>query len=153
LNKSINNTLDGAGGNDILLGKLGNDTLIGGAGNDTLVGDVGADILTGGSGKDVFCFQSKTQGIDKITDFSVIDDTIQVSRAGFGGGLIAGKAISSAQFRVGSTAGNSSDRFIYNRNTGTLFFDADGRGGSSQTQIATLSSNLGLTNADIFVVA
>ncbi|PIG91423.1 M10 family metallopeptidase [Gloeocapsopsis sp. IPPAS B-1203] len=150
---SASNTLDGGGGNDILYGKLGNDTLISGTGNDTLVGDVGADVLTGGSGKDVFYFQSRSQGIDRITDFSVIDDTIQVSRAGFGGGLVAGRVISTAQFIIGSSAGDSSDRFIYNRNTGGFFFDADGRGGSSQTQIATLSSNLGLTNADIFVVA
>ncbi|AFZ31852.1 Hemolysin-type calcium-binding region [Gloeocapsa sp. PCC 7428] len=150
---SASNTLDGAGGNDNLLGKLGNDTLIGGAGNDTLVGDVGADVLTGGSGKDIFYFNTKTQGIDKITDFSVMDDTIQVSKAGFGGGLVAGKAISAAQFVIGSAAADSSDRFIYNRNTGGLFFDADGKGGVSQAQLATLSPNLGLTNADIFVIA
>jgi Ca2+-binding RTX toxin-like protein len=150
---SVSNTLDGSGGNDTLFGKLGNDTLIGGEGNDTFVGDVGADVLTGGSGKDTFYFQSRSQGIDRITDFSVIDDTIQVSRSGFGGGLVAGRVISAAQFTIGLSAGDSSDRFIYNRNTGALFFDADGKGSSSQTQIATLSANLGLTNADIFVVA
>nr|WP_196601795.1 calcium-binding protein [Gloeocapsopsis dulcis] len=150
---SASNTLDSGGGNDTLFGKLGNDTLIGGAGNDTLVGDAGADVLTGGSGKDTFYFESRSQGIDKITDFSVIDDTIQVSRSGFGGGLVAGKAISAAQFTIGSSAGDSSDRFIYNKNTGGLFFDADGKGGSGQTQLATLSPSLGLTNADIFVIA
>ncbi|TWT81033.1 Bifunctional hemolysin/adenylate cyclase precursor [Planctomycetes bacterium CA13] len=60
-------TLDGGGGNDILVGGAGNDTLIGGAGNDSINGgrgnDVlwgddiaglltGADILFGGDGRD-----------------------------------------------------------------------------------------------------
>lgn len=148
-----NDTLDGRGGNDSLTSRSGNDILLGQSGNDTLVGGAGFDTLVGGSGRDTFVFRSRNEGRDTITDFVVIDDTIQVSRAGFGGGLVAGRAISAAQFRIGSSAGDSSDRFIYNRNTGGLFFDADGIGGSGQTQIATLSPNLGLTNADIFVIA
>lgn len=85
----------------------------------------------------------------------VADDTISVSadafnNFNFGGGLTAG-AIKSEQFVIGSAAGDQSDRFIYNQNTGTLFFDADGTGATEQVQFASLSTGLGMTNADIFV--
>jgi hypothetical protein len=36
----------------------------------------------------------------------------------FCGGLTAGTAITTAQFTLGSTASDSSDRFIYNQDTG-----------------------------------
>lgn len=94
-----------------------------------------------------------TEGRDTITDFSVVDDIINVSKAGFGGGLPAGAAITAAQFRLGSAAGDESDRFIYNKGTGGLFFDIDGTGATGQLQFAQLSANLALTKSDIFVIA
>lgn len=95
----------------------------------------------------------KTEGHETITDFVVTDDTIDVLKAGFGGGLITGAALTAAQFRVGSRAGDSSDRFIYNRTTGALLFDADRTGAIAQVQFAQLSTGLALTNNDIFVTA
>lgn len=83
----------------------------------------------------------------------VVDDTINVSAAGFGGGLTAGAAITTDQFTLGSVAGDSSDRFIYDASTGVLFFDVDGLGGKGQLQLATLLPLPALTNHDIFVVA
>jgi Ca2+-binding RTX toxin-like protein len=126
---------------------------VGESGNDLLIGGAGSDRLRGGAGADRFCFFNLSEGIDIITDFNVVDDTISLSRAGFGGTLTAGAAISGAQFRLGSAAGDNSDRFIYNRNTGALFFDADGTGSSAQTQIAQLQAGLGLTHQDIVVFA
>ncbi len=149
---SANNTLDGGAGNDTLIGGLGTDTLVGGTGNDSLTGGGSSDKLTGGTGKDRFVFNSKTEGKDTITDFSVIDDTIYLSAASFGGGLAAGAVITAAQFRLGSAAGDSSDRLIYNKSTGGLFFDIDGTGATVQLQFATLSTSLAMTNNDIFVV-
>lgn len=149
---NANNLLDGESGNDTLIGGGGIDTLIGGIGNDSLAGGAGDDRLTGNAGKDRFVFKSKTEGLDTITDFVVVDDTIDVSKAGFGGGLTAGAAITAAQFRVGTGAGDSSDRFIYNRTTGALLFDADGTGASAQLQFAQLSTGLSMTNNDIFVI-
>ncbi len=150
---SANNNLNGGTGNDALNGGAGNDTLIGGTGNDTLIGGAGKDTLTGGTGSDRFTFTSRTEGIDRITDFSVVSDTIAVSRAGFGGGLVAGAAIAASQFIIGTAATTSSQRFIYNNTTGGLFFDADGTGVSARVQFATLSTGLALTNADILVTA
>jgi Ca2+-binding RTX toxin-like protein len=128
-----------------------NDSLTGGAGNDTLIGGTGNDTLTGGTGKDNFSFTSLADRTDKITDFSVPNDSILVSAMGFGGGLMAGNAITADQFVIGSSATDAGDRFIYNDNNGALSFDADGAGGTSQVQIATLSTDLSLTNNDIFV--
>ncbi len=147
------NTLRGGAGNDTLNGWAGNDTLVGELGNDLLIGGAGSDRLRGGAGADRFCFFNLSEGIDIISDFNVVDDSIYVSRSGFGGTLTAGAALSAAQFRLGAAAGDNSDRFIYNRNTGALFFDADGTGSSAQTQIAQLQAGLGLTHQDIVVFA
>ena len=144
-------TLRGEVGNDSLDGGVGIDTLTGGLGNDILVGGTDNDRLTGGKGADRFVFDSKTEGTDIIKDFSVVNDTIYVSAGGFGGELTANAAITADQFKLGSAAGDSSDRFIYNKNTGNLFFDVDGKGGTKQLQFATLSDDLAMTQSDIFV--
>jgi Ca2+-binding RTX toxin-like protein len=142
---SLNNTITGGGANS---------NLNGGIGNDTLVGGFGLDRLTGGAGADCFVFNTLNQGIDTITDFSVsvVGETIEVSAAGFGGGLTAGTPITAAQFKLGTAAADTSDRFIYDKSTGALFFDSDGIGGRGQVQFATLSTNLAMTNADISVI-
>jgi len=51
-------------------------------------------------------FNTLNQGIDTITDFSVsvVDETIEVSAAGFWGGLTAGTPITAAQFKLGTAA-------------------------------------------------
>ncbi|MEH1811269.1 MAG: trypsin-like serine protease [Nostoc sp.] len=124
INGTGNNQLNGGNSNDILIGGSGNDTFVGGLGNDT---------LTGGTGSDVFIINTLSEGIDNITDFSSLDNTIYVSKIGFGGGLSEG-ILQATQFFIGSVAQDSSDRFIYNNNTGGLFFDADGTGSSGQIQ-------------------
>ncbi|MBD2201903.1 lectin-like protein [Calothrix sp. FACHB-168] len=155
-----NDTIDGGAGNDNLIGKAGNDRLIGNAGNDnlignsgndTLIGGTGNDTLAGGSGADRFTFNSRSEGIDRITDFSVVDDAIAVSAVGFGGGLILG-TIAATQFVIGTAATTTSHRFIYNNTNGALFFDQDGLGGVAQVRIATLNTGLAMTHADILVI-
>ncbi|MBE9191992.1 calcium-binding protein [Gloeocapsopsis crepidinum LEGE 06123] len=144
-------TIRGGAGADILYGDSGKDLLIGGIGNDILAGGYGVDTLTGGSGTDRFSFSFPNQGTDIITDFVVADDTIVVSPRYFGSGLKPGAVIKPHQFRLGTTASDASDRFIYNRNSGALYFDRDGIGPSKQVQIATLTNKPLLSHADIFV--
>ncbi|TRV46369.1 MAG: hypothetical protein EWV42_18375 [Microcystis panniformis Mp_GB_SS_20050300_S99D] len=132
----------GTNGKDVLLGTNANDYLIGGAGDD---------ILTGGTGGDIFYFASSNLGNDAITDFTPGQDFIQVSGQGFGGGLMAGDTITQVQFLIGSSATNTSQRFIYNSTSGALLFDVDGNGIQSAKQIATLNTGLALTYEDIFV--
>ncbi|MGI0482621.1 hypothetical protein ACN4EE_17780 [Geminocystis sp. CENA526] len=148
---TLNNSITGNSSNNILNGGDGNDTLIGGNGNDTIIGGAGNDSLTGGSGNDFFRFNSPSEGIDRITDFNVVDDTILISRSGFGGGLPLGE-LSANRFRIGSSASTPDHRFFYNTNNGGLFFDVDGNGATSAVRIATLNTGLAMTNADIVVI-
>jgi Ca2+-binding RTX toxin-like protein len=146
-----NDDLIAGDGNDTLIGGTGNDSLVGGSGNDSLTGGNGNDTLTGGVGLDSFGFNSKNEGSDRITDFNVTNDMILVSRTGFGAGLVVGTLLST-QFTIGSSPITSAHRFIYNSNSGGLFFDADGSGGNASMQIATLNTGLALTNQDIVVI-
>ena len=160
VNSSVNYTLPNNVENLTLTGTTAingtgnalNNVLSGNSANNTLNGGAGNDILAGGTGADRFRFASLTERLDKINDFKVVDDTIEVSAAGFGGGLKANAAITSAQLVIGTTATNKSHRFIYNSTSGALFFDQDGINTvSAPVQIATLSTGLALTNNDIFV--
>jgi Ca2+-binding RTX toxin-like protein len=148
----------GTTGNDVveagttrtLSGRAGNDILIGSSSSEVLVGGVGNDTITSGTGFDVIAYSLASEGQDTITDFNVFQDTLQVSAAGFGGGLIAGESIAAAQFVLGTVATTASHRFIFNKPTGQLFFDVDGNGSSVQTLLATLTPNLNLTEDNIF---
>ena len=144
------NLLSGLDGNDSLNGGNGNDTLLGGNGDDTLIGGTGNDSLTGGSGRDFFRYNSRTEGIDTITDFNVLDDTILVSRSGFSGGLTVGTLLNT-QFTTGTSATTSAHRFIYNASNGQLWYDIDGTGTTAASQIATLSPTLALTASNFGV--
>jgi serralysin len=146
------NTLIGNSGNNTLLGNDGNDTLDGGAGDDVLNGGNGNDTLTGGLGVDTFLFSTPlgATNIDRIADFNVVDDSIQLASAVFTG-LVAGE-LSAAGFFIGDAAHDADDRIIYNSTTGALFFDSDGKGPNAAVQFATLSPGLALANIDFIVV-
>ena len=58
-----------------------------------------------------------------------------------------------ARFHVGAAAADASDRIIYNPNSGFLFYDADGRGGTGQIHFATVAAHLDLHNTDFLVAA
>ncbi len=73
-------TLYGDDGDDLLKGGLGADKLIGGNGHDAIVGGQGRDLLTGGEGHDRFVYQSIHDKGDRITDFSLDEDVIDVSQ-------------------------------------------------------------------------
>lgn len=148
-----NDRLYGLSGDDDLFGGAGRDILSGGRGSDYLSGGSGSDKLAGGSGWDYFVFNTRPSpgNIDRITDFNPLVDTIMLdsrafSRAGRDGWL------SAAAFTTGSGARDSSDRIIYNKNTGALLYDADGVGGVSAVQFAQLKAGLNLTKGDFFVL-
>jgi Ca2+-binding RTX toxin-like protein len=131
-----------------LIGGAGNDQLSGSAWNNLLLGGVGNDILVGGTGSDRFRFTSIAESFDRINDFSTAADIIQLRADLFGGGLTAG-VLKPDQFTIGVQATRASDRIIYNRTNGQLFFDIDGLGGQSQALLAILSSNLALIASNI----
>ncbi len=133
---------DGGTGNDILTGGTTDDSLNGGLGNDT---------LTGGSGNDNFVFNSINEGVDTITDFSVVDDTISLSRSGFGNTITVG-TLGATGFVIGTVATNAGHRVIYNNTNGQVLFDRDGNGPISSTLLANLSAGLSMTNQDFVVI-
>jgi serralysin len=144
-----NDTLNGRGGDDCLFGGTGVDRLNGGTGDDTLDGGPGLDNLTGGPGKDTFVFSSAlANSSDVITDYTVADDTILISKS-LVGNLPAG---SLAANRFKNTAlGNisSEDRIIYESATGKLFFDSNGSGVGGRVLIATLPAGLAMVAGEI----
>ncbi len=156
IGNKLDNTITGNDSTNILSGKRGNDTILGEGGVDLIVGGVGDDILTGGDGADAFYRWRSGTGVDTITDFQVGEDKLYFSARGFGGDLVGFGGLSELiqeQFTLGTAATTQSDRFIYDTDTGNLFFDIDGTGDIAQVQIATLSSGLALSNADIYIMA
>lgn len=127
-----------------------NNQLNGGTGNDTLEGGTGTNTLTGGIGNDIFTFTS-TGHIDTITDYNVVNDTIQLENAVFTAFLSTGK-LAASQFRIGTKPLDANDFIIYNKSTGSLLYDSDGNGIVAATQIATVGVGLSMTNADIVVI-
>ncbi|UVF22856.1 hypothetical protein HPT29_028565 (plasmid) [Microvirga terrae] len=144
---SGSNTLKGYGGNDTLKGQGGNDFLYGGAGNDTLYG---------GKGKDSFVFDTKANSRtnkDAIKDFKVVDDTVRLDNAVFTK-VGANGTLKSGAFWTNNTgkAHDKDDRVIYDKDSGVLYYDADGSGKGAAVAFATISKNLGMTNKDFYVI-
>ena len=144
--------IDGTGNGlaNALIGNSAANLLKGGAGNDTLDGKGGNDTLTGGSGNDIFRFTTKGHS-DKITDYNVANDTIQLENSVFTA-LTATGPLAAGQFKVGTQAADANDFIVYNNATGALLYDADGNGANAAIQIATVGVGLGMTNADIVVI-
>lgn len=139
----------GAVGDDLIIGSDYADALIGFAGNDTLDGGAGADWLRGGAGEDVFVIDAACgpDAIDTIEDFTVGDDRILLEAHG----LHADK-IRAGNFYVGTEAADKSDRLIYDRDTGALYFDRDGsRSGFDPVKIAQLDAGLDLDHKDFIL--
>ena len=118
---ALNNEIRGGIGDDILNGGLGNDRLFGGAGNDTFV----------------FNSALGSNNVDTILDFNTTNDTIHLENAVFRAltttGVLAGTA-----FAYGTTATDSADRILFDRDTGSLYYDADGTGAEAAVRFATL---------------
>ncbi|MEM9447471.1 MAG: Ig-like domain-containing protein [Cyanobacteria bacterium P01_E01_bin.6] len=73
-----NDTLTGRGGDDRIVGNGGNDSMRGGGGDDLLFGKKGRDSMNGGKGEDTFLFRRLAAEGDKIRQFNVEDDVIDV---------------------------------------------------------------------------
>jgi len=143
-NKASNRLL-GSAGNDVLYGLGGADVLHGGRDNDVLFGGAGRDTLSGGAGRDTFVFDAAVgaANIDTVTDFNSIEqDKIQLSRTVFSG-LTQTGALTESQFYAGAgakKAHDSSDRIIYDTNTGIIYYDPDGIKGLPAFSFAILGT-------------
>jgi serralysin len=142
------------GQNDIITGNTAVNTLLGMTGNDVLIGGLGNDTLTGGAGLDIFRFDTAlnaTSNKDTMTDFNVIDDTIQLNKAIFTTLVTTGTLAANLFKNLSLVAIDADDRIVYNGATGALSYDADGSGAGVATQFAQLTGNPVLTAADFSV--
>ncbi len=149
------NLISGGAGFDTLFGGALGDTLQGGNGNDRLEGGLGRDSMEGGAQNDVFVWANPGDGRDTIAGFATGQDDLEISAAGFGGGLVAGVALTAAQFQTNATglATTAAARFVFNTATGVLNFDADGNGAGAFMTVATFTGGAVVAAGDILVVA
>ena len=148
--------ITGGSGNDRLAGSSGANTLIGGLGDDVLIGSGGADVLTGGVGKDLFVIDTLDNSSDRITDFVSKTDKIGLDSdafTAFNGTLRSTnfKSLSTAQMNSGRSL-DSDDYLIFNSQTKTLYYDADGSG-SYYGAIAIASLNINTLSFNDFMLA
>ena len=150
--------LVGGAYDDTLTGGVAADNLMGGSGADYLNGGAGNDVLTGGLGADHFIFSkpAATSNVDTIADFTHGEDSLSFSKSAFASlGNVGQLADDDPKFwssATATTAHDADDRLVYNTTTGALYYDADGLGGASAVQIATLSAHPQLLSGDIFVI-
>ncbi len=144
--------ITGSSFSDTLIGLTGRDRLEGLKGDDTLIGGEGADQLSGGGGRDTFVMDvPPTSGkrADTILDFNPDKDLIGLDHLAF---AEIGNRLSPKEFHIGGEATHSSERIIYNDDTGALFFDADGKGKTDQVKIAMLDPGLDLKSDDFLII-
>ena len=141
-------------GNTSATGGALNNAITGNSGNNFFDGKAGSDAIFTGGGTDTIRFSTAlgATNVDRIVDFFVPGDQFQLVQAIFGilplGGLAA------AAFKDLTTgAVDATDRIIYDRANGDLFYDQDGSGGGfAQFKFAVLSNNAVLSSADFVVI-
>ncbi|WP_211317096.1 calcium-binding protein [Jannaschia seohaensis] len=143
-------TIEGRGGSDRLTGGRGDDLLLGGEGDDVLIAGGGTDTMEGGAQSDVFAFRPG-EGPVTVRDFDpgegdrlALDDRF----FGLGDSDVDPRDVTQAQAQAALRAG----RVEYDRGTGELMIDADGReGAEAPTLVAVLEDGPGFGFEDVLL--
>jgi hypothetical protein len=106
-------------------------------------------VLTGGAGLDVFQLLNLSK--DKITDFVVGQDSIQLAKNVLTSFHYTGE-VHAENFEIGTKAADANDFLIYNSANGILSYDADGSGRGDAIEIGVLGLNLNLNNTDFNMI-
>lgn len=141
-----------ATGNDadnVLRGNSAGNRLAGGLGNDTLTGGAGADRF-------VFDRAPSAANLDTVTDFEAGADTLVFASGVFSGFGASDAALADSAFVSGAGASGaltSAHRLILDTDSGALYYDADGLGGTDAVQVAVLqgTSLAAITAANVFI--
>jgi hypothetical protein len=149
------------------------DILTGGAGADTLTGNGGLDVLDGKGGNDQFVLNKATAGNGvTINNFSLAagnNDVFALSNAAFAGAPAVGAALTVSAVASATNSANTilvdtfanltanqtaTDlvRFGYAKDSGQLFYDADGNFSADRVLIATTAA-LNLNASNFAIVA
>ena len=120
--------------------------------DNRLDGASGNDRLFGGGGEDVFRFTAApgAANADHVVDFAVGADVIELASRFFPR-INIGELAPSAFKDLSLGAADASDRIIYDRATGRLFYDADGSGAGAHSLFAILDNKAAI-DADDFIV-
>lgn len=151
-NLVLTGTAKKATGND------GDNVISGNSGKNVINGKEGSDTLTGGGGKDVFVFDTGLgrSNVDTITDFSHKDDTFNIDNAVFKGLKLG--ALSKDDFAIITSANSSkgvdaSDRILYDKADGDIYFDRDGSGTRyDRVLFASVDDGVKLDHTDFMIV-
>jgi len=153
-------TINGNGGNDIIVGGTGNDTLNGGAGKDNITLGTGSDTVNGGAGNDTIVAAGNLTALDKV-DGGDGTDTLSATNAS----LVALQGLTISEANTFNTSFNSietlqvtdamdstNDNFdlgylggINSVTLSTLATDAETISGFASGGVLTLSQTLGQT--------
>ncbi len=148
--------IGGNDGDDRLFGAGGNDTVSGGYGYDRIDGGAGADVLVGGGDYDMFLFSTPplTGEVDRINDFTDSGyfgrDVIALRSAAFAG--LTNGPLAAADFVLGTTAQDTSDRILYDQSTGQVWYDADGTGGTAAVHFIDITPKPVLVATDFLIL-
>ncbi|MFI0848929.1 calcium-binding protein [Mesorhizobium sp. IMUNJ 23232] len=126
--------------------------IIGNDGDNRIDGKGGNDTIQTGLGNDIVVFSAALDGsTDKITDFIVTDDQIALDSSIFTALSVGALDASAFKDNILSPR-DADDKIIYNSNTGSLFYDADGLGGAVAVKFTSLATGLALTSVDFVVI-
>jgi Ca2+-binding RTX toxin-like protein len=90
-------------------------------------------------------------GDQSSEDFNARADRMDLSQSVFT--KIAKKGVlAHGAFWEGTRAHDASDRIIYNKKTGALFYDSDGSGQAAAIQFATLTNKAAISEKDFYLV-
>ena len=139
-----NDTIFGLGGDDQLAGGTGRDVIEGGDGNDTIFGGDGSDILTGGAGNDRFGYIASTEFGDRINDFLVGTDVLQIGSLGLTTASLGSSSSIAFKSVVSNLDFSSENSGIFEitgtRLAGTSFEQAEADGKSALSSLSTGTS-------------
>jgi Ca2+-binding RTX toxin-like protein len=152
LGVDVTGGMSGLAGNDRLTGNNGRNWLHGGDGNDVLIGRGGNDMLSGGDGADDFLFDlkpNKRKNFDTILDFQAGIDDILLDAGIF---AALGARVSRNELRFGDKARDGNDHLIYDADSGTLWYDANGSARGKKVAVLQVDPDTDLTFRDFLIV-
>jgi Ca2+-binding RTX toxin-like protein len=138
---------------DAIDGRGGNDTIYGYGNLDYIMGGLGNDRIYLGAEQDVVYFNTKLDArtnVDRVMDFKSGEDQIGLARSVFKK-LGSGFALKQSAFWTGKNAHDKDDRIIYDKATGSLYYDPDGTGSAAKIKFAILSNKAALSYKDLWV--